>query len=197
MDTSSHLSRRSRLGLRTGLFGLSVLLVLVGAAVHLREFAAARDDGYRLAGMPFDGEMSFAMALIAAGVVLASYVLLAPVRRPPGDVAPLELRLVEDARLGAAHWMLLAALTIALAIDVMKPATLGFVIPGMRHEYGLSKAHVSVLPLVALTGTAVGSLLWGIVADRCGRRATVLFGAVMFMGTSVCGAMPSFSWNVA
>jgi putative MFS transporter len=78
----------------------------------------------------------------------------------------------------------------------MKVSTLGFVIPGMRAEYGLSAAGVSVLPFAALTGATLGSFIWGSLADRYGRRATILLAAVMFIGTSICGAMPSFGWNV-
>ncbi len=37
----------------------------------------------------------------------------------------------EDAPLGPAHWALMAVLVIALIIDIMKPATLGFTLPGM------------------------------------------------------------------
>ena len=37
------------------------------------------------------------------------------------------------------HWGLLALLSIALIIDIMKPASLGFVTPGMRGEYGLKR----------------------------------------------------------
>ena len=34
--------------------------------------------------------------------------------------------------------MLMAVLVAALIIDVAKPASLGFVVPGMRVEYGLT-----------------------------------------------------------
>ena len=50
--------------------------------------------------------------------------------------------------------------------------------------------------MVALTGTTVGSFIWGALADIYGRRASILLAAVMFVGTSICGAMPSFAWNV-
>jgi putative MFS transporter len=92
--------------------------------------------------------------------------------------------------------MLMAIVILALVIDTMKPATLGFVVPGMREEYGLSKAVVAWLPLVALTGTALGSLVWGVIADVYGRRASILLAAIMFVGTAICGAMPSFAWNL-
>jgi putative MFS transporter len=87
-------------------------------------------------------------------------------------------------------------LALALIIDIMKPASLGFVTPGMRAEYGLSKQLVAWLPLAALTGTVVGSFVWGALADLYGRRAAILLSSVMFVGTSICGAMPGFWWNV-
>src|SRR6185437_3371127 len=87
----------------------------------------------------------------------------------------------EDAPLGRAHWMLLAALVVALVIDVMKPAALGFVIPGMIKEYQTSAAHVSQIAFSALVGTVVGSMLWGILADLYGRKASILLSAVVFI----------------
>ena len=102
----------------------------------------------------------------------------------------------EDVPLSAAHWGLMAVLVIALIIDIMKPATLGFVLPGMMSEYQVDKATVSVFPFSALVGTVVGSILWGVIADIYGRKASILLSAVMFVGTSICGAMPSLYWNV-
>jgi putative MFS transporter len=67
----------------------------------------------------------------------------------------------------------------------------------MRAEYTIGSATVAWLPFAALTGTAVGSFVWGALADLYGRRGAILLSAVMFIGTSICGAMPSFWWNVA
>ena len=67
-----------------------------------------------------------------------------------------------------------AVLALALIIDVMKPASLGFVTPGMRTEYGIDRATVALLPFSALLGTAVGSFVWGSLADLYGRRAAIL-----------------------
>src|SRR5439155_1076965 len=102
----------------------------------------------------------------------------------------------EDAPLSKSHWMLMGVLAIALVIDIMKPASLGFTIPGMVKEYGVSKSSASLVPFFALTGTVIGSIVWGIVADIYGRKASILLSAVMFVGTSICGAMPSLYWNV-
>jgi len=35
-----------------------------------------------------------------------------------------------------------------------------------------------------------------VIADVYGRKASILLSAVMFVGTSICGAMPSLAWNI-
>jgi putative MFS transporter len=157
-----------------------------------------REMGFRLADMAMDAAMLWGMALIVAGLAVAGYGLLP--KRLGLTHAPADPDIVvsapEDAPLGAAHWRLMIVLTIALVIDVMKPASLGFVVPGMRDEYAVSAATVAWLPFAALCGTVLGSVLWGWLADLYGRRASILLSAVMFVGTSICGAMPSLWWNV-
>jgi putative MFS transporter len=169
-------------------------MVAAGVALHLPMFWMGRNMGFRLVGMPMDPGMLVGMALIIIGILAAAYGLL-PTRLPDhishGSITP-----PEDAPLTKAHWIQIALVGIALVVDVMKAATLGFVTPGMRVEYGLGSAQIAVLPLVALTGTTVGSFIWGALADLYGRRASILLAAVMFVGTSICGAMPSFAWNI-
>jgi putative MFS transporter len=157
-------------------------------------FLMGRATHYRLAGMPMGTGMLIGMGLIVAGFAATAYGLLP--RRRPGAVAYEEIAPPEDAPLNRAHWIQIIVLAVALVIDVMKAASLGFVVPGMRVEYGLTFAGVAILPFFALLGTTVGSFTWGALADFYGRRATILLAAVIFMGTSICGAMPSFSWNI-
>jgi putative MFS transporter len=167
-----------------------------GVLLHLPMFLMSAGMGYREVGMPMDAGMMWGMLLIVLGVLLAGYGLYpksAPGHRPAPaeDVAP-----PEDAALGLAHAGLMVVLTVALVIDVMKPASLGFVVPGMIAEYGIPKSTAAWLPFAALVGTVAGSLIWGVLADRYGRKATILLSAIMFIGTSICGAMPDLWWNV-
>jgi putative MFS transporter len=170
-------------------------IVSAGVALHLPMFWMGRHSGFVLARMPMDAGMLSGMALIVIGILAAAYGLLP--KTPANAVAHEVLAPAEDAPLCAAHWKLMSVLAIALVIDVMKPASLGFVTPGMRVEYGVDRATVALLPFSALIGTAAGSFIWGAFADFYGRRASILLSAVMFVGTSICGAMPSFMWNVA
>ena len=168
-----------------------------GVLLHLPMFWMGRGNGFRLADMPMDAEMTWGMVLIVAGICIAGYGLL-PKRLAAADGVPHEVAISapEDAPLGPRHWRLMVVLTVALVIDVMKPASLGFVVPGMIDEYGVPAATIAWLPFAALCGTVVGSVIWGVLADLYGRRASILLSAVMFVGTSICGAMPSLWWNV-
>ena len=183
--------------LRSGIaFWSGCVLVTIGVVLHLPMFLMSRDAGYVLAGMPMDAGMLFGMALIVAGICATAYGLLprvSPVGRSHTSAA---IPPPEDAPLTRSHWWIAALLGLALIIDIMKPASLGFVTPGMRAEYGVSAAMVAWLPLGALAGTVIGSYLWGVLADLYGRRASILLSSVMFVGTSICGAMPDFWWNV-
>ncbi|KTT74655.1 MFS transporter [Sphingomonas endophytica] len=179
-------------------FVLGCVAVTAGVVAHLPMFAMARTMHYRLAGMPMDAGMIAGMGLIVAGTLVAAYGLLPrDLRAQRLAAADLVVAAPEDAPLGVGHWGLMAVLVIALVIDVMKPASLGFTVPGMIAEYGVPKKTVSLVPFFALAGTVTGSVLWGWIADIYGRKASILLSAVMFVGTSICGAMPSLAWNIA
>jgi putative MFS transporter len=140
--------------------------------------------------------MLFSMLLIVAGIASTCYGLF-PVRDNAADAShEYELQSMDNARLSWAHWGLVLVMGVALVVDVMKPATLGFVLPGMRKEYGIDVKTSALLPLIALIGTTIGSLIWGMLADRLGRRGSILLASLIFVSTGICGCMPAFKWNL-
>ena len=179
----------------TAIFLAGCALVTLGVVLHFPMYWMAKDMGFVLSGMPMDPKMYVGMALIVIGIIAAGYGLLP--RTPVAEIDDAEIFVPpEDAPLTRAHWLLMSALAVGLIIDIMKPATLGFVTPGMLVEYHITRAQVAALPLSALTGLTMGSFIWGWLADRYGRRAAILLSAVVFIGTSICGAMPSLTWNI-
>lgn len=178
-------------------FWAGCLLVTLGVLSHGPMFWMGRHTHWQMVGMAMTWEMWVGMALIPLGLAMAAFGLL-PRRADqlqPGEA--LQFHVADGVRLNREHWKLVVVLIVTLAVDVMKPATLGFVMPGMRLEYEISQPRASLLALFALTGTTVGSIVWGRIADRFGRRAAILISALMFIGTAICGAMPSFEWNLA
>lgn len=196
-------SAQPSLGYR-GLFYAGVVAVTIGVVLHLPMYVEARDMGFRLVGMPIDRTMAIGMVLIVVGLA-ASIAGLIP-QRASADApsqARVRVRALDEVPIGRAHVALMLVMAAAVTIDVMKPATLSFVLPGMTREYGLrSPLHPSggvpaaLLPLVGITGTVIGSFLWGWMGDRLGRRPSILIAAMTFIATSICGSMPSFALNM-
>jgi MFS transporter, putative metabolite:H+ symporter len=179
-------------------FWVGCMLITAGVFSHLPMFMMGQHTHWQMVGMPMSLEMWLGMAMIPLGLAMSAYGLMPPRRAAASPAgAPLQFHLADGVPLNREHWMLVIVLIVTLAIDVMKPATLGFVMPGMSQEYGIDKPRASLLALFALTGTTVGSVVWGRIADVFGRRAAILLSALMFIGTAICGAMPSFEWNLA
>lgn len=172
------------------------LALTAGAAMHLPEFLSMSGMHYRMAGMEMGALMIAGMWLICGGFLLAMWGLLPPAATVPRQTPAYHIEAMDDARLTGAHWGLLFVLGVALVIDVMKPATLGFVLPGMSEEYGIPASRSAWLVVCALAGTTVGSVFWGVMADRIGRRAAILLASLMFIGTAICGTMPAFWANL-
>ena len=152
--------------------------------------------GNRLNGMPVDASMTAGMALIIIGALLACWGALPPRKISRRVIENAQFAPSDTTPLNRWHAAAIAVLLIGLVIDVMKPATLGFVLPGLAKEYGIQRSTAALLPLVALTGTVAGSIVWGWLADTFGRRVSILLSAILFASTSICGAMPSFGWNL-
>ncbi|SFN29395.1 MFS transporter [Dokdonella immobilis] len=182
-------------------FWFGCILLTIGVLSHAPMFLMGAHTHYHLAGMPMDTGMLVGMALIPLGLCLSGYGLLPRIGNlrltPQRTVGECHFHLADGVALNRRHWTLVLVLVVALAVDVMKPATLGFVMPGMTREYAISRETGALLALVALTGTTLGSILWGHLGDLFGRRSAILLSALMFIGTAICGAMPTFGWNLA
>jgi putative MFS transporter len=187
-----------------GAFWVGVLLVTGGVIAHLPMYIMGRSMHYRLAGMPMELPMKIGMAAILVGLVVSLYGLIPRNASVTAErVGKIRVSALDDAPLTAAHYGLLVTMMLAVTIDIMKPTALAFVMPGMTTEYGLKgplnptgTIPVAYVSLSGIIGTVLGSFLWGWLGDRIGRRASILYAGIGFIGTSICGAMPTYSWNL-
>ena len=200
----SHAPAAGRISRREPVAWTGIAAVTVGVLLHLPMYVGAADDGYMLEGMPVDTPMLVGMILIFIGLGLTAYGLFPRARVTADDsVARISVRPLDDARINGAHVGLLLVMAAAVTIDVMKPTTLAFVVPGFAAEYGLKSPinpagdpPAALLPLAGITGTVIGSLIWGWLGDRIGRRASILLAGVLFVATAICGSMPSYQLNL-
>ena len=184
-------------GHRQTAFWSGCAAVTAGVLLHMPMYAESLHGGHHMSDMPMGWDMVGGMALIVLGVAAACYGALPARHRSLSEGhSAMRYEAPEETRLGRAHILTLIVLVVGLVIDTMKPATLGFVLPGLSREYGIERSHAALLPFVALAGTTVGSFVWGWLADVYGRRVSIILSTIIFIATSVCGAMPAFEWNL-
>jgi benzoate transport len=92
-------------------------------------------------------------------------------------------------------WLQILAVIITIglnALDGFDVLSISFALPGIANEWGVKPGALGIIANMDLVGMAVGSLYLGGVADKLGRRKTMLgclvvmtFG--MFMVTTVTG----------
>ncbi|MBI3732546.1 MAG: MFS transporter [Chloroflexi bacterium] len=101
---------------------------------------------------------------------------------------------LDNSPLTRRHQIFLVALVAALTFDYAKPFNIAFVIPGMKAMWGLSAVESSYLAVAGLSGIVIGSVVWGFVADRIGRRPTLLWTVAVFSIACLCGLAVAY-WN--
>jgi benzoate transport len=98
--------------------------------------------------------------------------------------------------------VVVVGLTIVLnALDGFDVMSISFASPGIATEWGMDRAGLGIVLSMELIGMAIGSIVLGGLADRIGRRPTVLacLGAMavgMFMATTVTGLVGLSIWRV-
>ncbi|HET9569665.1 MAG TPA: MFS transporter, partial [Vicinamibacterales bacterium] len=98
--------------------------------------------------------------------------------------------------------ILVVGVTIALnALDGFDILSISFASPGIAAEWGIDRAALGIVLSMELIGMAIGSIVLGGVADKIGRRPTILgclavmsFG--MIMATTVTGLVDLSIWRV-
>jgi MFS transporter, AAHS family, vanillate permease len=99
--------------------------------------------------------------------------------------------------------MLVVAITIALnALDGFDVLSISYASPGIAQEWGIDRAGLGIVLSMELIGMALGSVLLGGVADKIGRRPTILgcltvMAGGMIMATTVHGVIELSIWRVA
>jgi len=87
--------------------------------------------------------------------------------------------------------VMVVAITVGLtALDGLDVLSISFASPGIATEWGIDRAALGIVLSMELMGMALGSILLGGLADKIGRRPTmlgclVLMTAGMFMVTTV------------
>jgi len=89
--------------------------------------------------------------------------------------------------------IVVVALTVLLnAMDGFDVLSIAFASPGIAAEWGIDRAALGIVLSMELIGMAIGSILLGGVADKIGRRPT-LIGCLIVMAIGMLGATTASS----
>ena len=77
------------------------------------------------------------------------------------------------------QWVIVAMCVLLNGLDGYDVAAMSFTATRVQDEFGLSGSELGVVISATLIGMAFGSLLMGYLADRIGRRPTILISVAM------------------
>jgi benzoate transport len=98
------------------------------------------------------------------------------------------------------HWRQVIAVAVCIALNALDGfdvLAISFAAPGIATEWGIDRAMLGVVLSIELFGMAAGSALLGNVADRFGRKPTVIFCLSMMalgmFGASLAVTIPTLA----
>ncbi|WP_025293373.1 MFS transporter [Sphingomonas sanxanigenens] len=97
---------------------------------------------------------------------------------------------IEDAPMSRFQWSIVATMIGLNALDGFDVLSISFASPGIAAEWGIDRAALGIVLSMELVGMAIGSLVLGGIADRIGRRATIL-SCLVLMTIGMIGAATS------
>ena len=95
--------------------------------------------------------------------------------------------IIDDGAMGTAQWVAVLVTVGLNALDGFDVLSISFASPGIARDWSIDKATLGWVLSMELLGMAVGSLLLGGVADKVGRRPTIL-GCLIAMTLGMFGA---------
>jgi len=78
------------------------------------------------------------------------------------------------------HAKILIVAALSLLFDTLDTAVTGFVLASLRSVWHFDAKTIGVVSAIGLSGYLVGSAICGFVADRIGRKKTILFTLILY-----------------
>lgn len=96
-------------------------------------------------------------------------------------------QLIDREPMSRFQWGVVATMIGLNALDGFDVLSISFASPGIAKDWGIDRAALGIVLSMELIGMAVGSLFLGGIADRIGRRATIL-SCLALMSLGMLGA---------
>jgi len=105
---------------------------------------------------------------------------------------------INDRKTSTVQILTLLLCFLVVAVDGFDVAAAGYVAPLLKHEWSLGVSQLGAVFGAGLLGLTVGSFVLGPLADRVGRKRTIVVAIVLFgIGSLLTAAAPSVIWLIA
>lgn len=101
-------------------------------------------------------------------------------------------KFIDEQRFSRYQWGILVTCFLLIAIDAYDGLAIGFIVPVLVREWGISKAAFGPVLSVSVLGLATGALLAGPLFNRTSPK-TVIIGSMLLFGTCSLGTMTADS----
>src|SRR6187401_109789 len=110
------------------------------------------------------------------------------------------INVINETAMGARQWIVVILMVLLNALDGFDVLSSAFAAPGISAEWGIERAALGVVLSAELVGMGFGSVLLGGVADKLGRKNTmlaclVLMAAGMYLASSAQGVTPMVAFR--
>src|SRR5258706_4718077 len=95
--------------------------------------------------------------------------------------------IIDQGAMSARQWLAVLVTVCLNAMDGFDVLSISFASPGIAKDWGVDKATLGWILSTELVGMGLGSVLLGGVADKIGRRPTIL-GCLLAMNVGMFGA---------
>src|SRR5271166_1697488 len=95
--------------------------------------------------------------------------------------------IIDHGSMSVGQWLAVLVTVGLNAMDGFDVLSISFAAPGIAKDWGLNQATLGWVLSMELVGMALGSVLLGGVADKIGRRPTIL-GCLLAMSVGMFGA---------
>ncbi|MFF7456509.1 MFS transporter [Kitasatospora sp. NPDC008115] len=113
----------------------------------------------------------------------------------PAEAAALGARL-DRLPLGTFHRRLVLALAGMILFEWVETYSFAFVAPALRAQWGLSLGNIAAIAGVASLGAFSGGILAGRLADRAGRRRTMLVFVTVYCAATLLCVLAQNPWQL-
>ena len=97
--------------------------------------------------------------------------------------------IIDNSPMGRLQYIVIALCIVLLALDGFDVLAISFAAPGIAEEWGISRGTLGIVLSMELAGMALGSVAIGGLADRHGRRPTILACLVVMAAGMLLAAL--------